>query len=364
MQDKDKHKCPLCGKETVAYEAFCRDCQEIADNSYAESLLANEVETLKDDLDKSENTESKIEMAIEVDIVPKRKKKTTPIILSVLVLFCILSISTYLYLREKNKREIEANYWGECIKANTPDEYSKYLQLYPEGQFAKEAQNKIVILRDQEKIEWERLRTTNDIDALFAFLSDHPNTPYKEEIRRTADSLSWIKTAVDNTADSYLAYLENVKLGRFRGDYQAEAQQKYDYLSQLITLEGDSLIPIKKDIERLFKSISETNLKDFQKETTAKLNYFFTTSNQTPREIIDSLKADYKKNKIKSILFTPLIDSIEVIRDNKGVYFITVSVKADKTFSDRKKKKESKEYTLGIKKNEKKLIETILLKKR
>lgn len=364
MQDNHIQQCPLCGKETVDQETFCRDCQEIADNSYAENLLAHNLdeETKNDNLADSENTIPQIE--IETETISERKTRRTPIIVSILLLLFTMSIGTYFYLKDKNAKELETNFWEECIKTNTPDKYSGYLLLYPDGRFAKEAQEKIRTLRDEEKTEWEKLRTSSDIDALFAFLTDHPNTPYKEDIRRTTDSLSWIRTTKDNSADAYLAYLENVKLGRFRGDYQAEAQQKYDYLSQLITLEGDSLISIRKDIERLFRSISETSLKDFQKETTTKLNYFFSSSNKTPQEIIDSLKSDYKKNKIKSVVYIPLVDSMEVILDNKGVYFITVPVRADKTFADRKKKKESKEYTLGIKKNEKNKIETILQKSR
>lgn len=368
MSENDIRKCPLCGKNTTEEEVFCRDCQEIAEDSYSEDFLVQDSD--EDDQEQEEiiSSSEKIEEESDVsdeEITPtsKKSKKGRFFLLVGLTLILFFGgVGTYFYVQDKNAKEAEARYWNQCIEENTPQSYSKYLIQYPEGRFCEDAKTKIVKLREEEREEWERLRKTNDVDALFSFLTDHTETPYEREIRSVIDSLSWLKTIKDNTADSYLAYLENVKIGRFVGEYQTQAQERYDYLSQLRSVEGEELTQVKKVIEGFFRSLSNRDEKDLTKLMAQTLVKFYEDRNQSSKSIVESLKSELKKNKIRSISYTPITDSIEVILDNKGVYFVTLSVKEEKTYNDRKKKKEISEYTLNIEMNNNKRLQTVYKK--
>ncbi|MDR1090420.1 MAG: hypothetical protein LBL79_05025, partial [Prevotella sp.] len=290
-----------------------------------------------------------------------KKRKAFFIAAFALVLF-IGGAGFYLYLQDKNARETEAGYWNRCIEENTPQGYSGYLRQYPDGRFGEDARSKIVELRGKEQKEWENLRKTNDVDALFSFLTDHPETPYTREIRHLIDSLSWLETVNGNTTDSYLAYLENVKIGRFEGEYQAKARERYDYLSRLRPVEEEELTQVKKVIAGFFKSLSDRDEKDLAKGMVPTLAKFYDAQNQSSKNIMESIKSELGKNKLRSIFYTPVIDSIDVIADNKGVYFVTLPVKEEKTYADRKKKKEISEYLLNIEINNNKRLQTVYKK--
>ncbi|GHV41573.1 hypothetical protein FACS1894179_09760 [Bacteroidia bacterium] len=368
MSGNDTRKCPLCGKNTTGEEVFCRDCQEIAQDSYSEEFLVREY---NEDIQEQEEIISSPEMLEkEPDVydekslsVDKGNKKGRFFLVAGLILILLIGgAGTYYYLQDKKAKETEVSYWNQCIDENTPQGYSKYLLQYPDGRFGEEARSKIVELHEKEQKEWEKLRETNDVDALFSFLTDHPETPYVREIRHSIDSLSWLKTISDNTADSYLAYLENIKIGRFAGEYQTKAQERYDYLSQLRPVEGEELTRIKKEIAGFFKSLSDTNEKDLAKRMLPTLAEFYDAQNQSSKNIIESIKSEFKKNKIRSISYTPVADSIEAIVDNKGIYFITLPVKEEKNYTDQKKKKEISEYVLNLEIDNNKRLQTVYKK--
>lgn len=372
MSDNDNNKCPLCGKETQEDEIFCRDCQEIAHNSYSEELLAYEESSVTpiDEVaeerttDETElNADEQEDTDIKYESFSKRNKKSLIFLgIGLFILILVGAAGSYIRILNKNTEETEIAYWNRCIEDNTPLGYSKYLVQYPEGKFSEEAYRKITELRDNERKSWEKLRSSNDLDALFAYLTDHPDTPYIREIRKAIDSLGWLKTKKDNTADAYLAYLENVKLERFNGEYQGLAQERYDYLSQLKTLEGKELNEVKKIVSEFFKALSANNSKEIQKLSTDTLLRFYTSSQYISKNIVDSLKAAQKKDKIKNTLYSPLTDSIEAILDNKGICFISIPVKEEITYTDRKKKKEHLQSVLNIELNNKR-VQTVYKKK-
>lgn len=371
MSDSGNNECPLCGKDTQDGEIFCRDCQEIAQNSYPSGLLSadeeavisaeldeeahqGEVNNLDNALDKDETSPST--ETEDKNTFFRKNKKLLIFFFAGLIIFMIVGvIGGYLRQQNLNTLATETAYWNKCIEENTPLGYSKYLVKYPEGKYSEEAYQKIVELRDNERKAWEKLRSSNDIDALFAFLKDHPETPYLKDIRHVIDSLSWIAAQAQNSADVYLAYLENSKLGRIDGEYIALAQERYDYLSQLKTLEGKDLDEVKKTLTDFFSAMSTVSSKGMQKLSVDTLSQFYTSKNLLSKHIADSLTVGRKADKIRSVLYTPVTDSIEAILDNKGVCFITLPVKKEVTYSDRKKKKDLSQSTLSIELNNKKL---------
>jgi flagellar basal body-associated protein FliL len=369
MSDNNNNLCPLCGKETQDSEPFCRDCQDIARDSFSEELLAHEEssvaptgevveERIAEEAEESSADEPETESAMNKSAESfSRRNKKSLIFLGVGIFLLILTgvVRSYFFFQNRNAEETEIAYWNQCIESNTPLDYSKYLVQYSDGKFSEDAYRKIVELRENERNAWDKLRKANDIDALFAFLVDHPETPYIRDIRYAIDSLSWIKAQQENTAEAYLAYIENVKQGRFSGDYEELAQDKYHYISQLKTLEGEELNEVKKIVKDFFKALSSNNSKEVQKLSMDTLSKFYISEQLLSKDIVDSLKVNQKRDKVRNTLYTPVTDSINAIVDNKGICFITLPVKEDITYTDKKKKKDLLQSTLTIELNRKRL---------
>ena len=371
MADND-NRCPLCGKSTNEGETFCGDCQEIAQNAYPEELLYNkdDSESMFIEEEKAEDTsynEKPIENSVEENLkrvsLSKSNKKLFVFVAIGLVFMLLLGIGG-LFVKNKDEEATESRYWNKCIEENTPLSYSKYLVHYPEGRYSNEAQNKIMQLREQERNEWESLRKSGNVDALFSFLADHPQTPYERRIKHVVDSLSWLQAIEQNTPDAYQAYLDNVKIGRYAGEYEDVAKQKYEYLSQLKVIEGDELKNVEKVLSDFFKALSSVNNKDIQKSSASVLLKFFDMQNQPNIVIADSIKADLKLKKIKSVSYKLPSDFPEVIKDNKGVYFTSLLIKTETTFTDRKKKKEISEHAFNIELNGEKQIRAVYQKEK
>jgi len=356
--DDNENKCPLCGKEIYDEGAFCHECREIAETSFPDELMSYWGDD-KDILNESEPDNTTITTTTQ----RSNKKLWIFVTIGIILLIIVGAVGSYNIIQIKNFGENESAYWQQCITENTPLSYSKYLVQYPNGKFTAEAENKIRELRENERKEWEKLRNSKNIDALLTFLSNHPETPYKREIDYTIDSLSWLETIKNNTVDAYQAYLDNAKTGLYAGGYMDLAQQKYDYLSQLKTLEGDELTEIKELLTDFFNALSSTDSKNIERYTNETLSEFFEAKKQSNKVIADSIKSVIKKEKAKNITYTPNLDSLEVIQDNKDIFFTTFRVKLEKTFINRKKEKEEGNYVINIELNDQKLIQVLSTKK-
>lgn len=375
-------KCPLCGKPVQDDDTFCQDCKEIARNEYPEHFFTHSEkspETKEQDSDHAENTlrqeittsptESQINTEYEEDemntatvknIVDKNNKRSGIFLfIGLIALVCVGIFGSYMFVQNRNAAETEAAFWNKCVEENTPLSYSKYLVQYPEGTYSEEAQDKILDLRKMEDREWEALQKSEDINAYAAFLTDHPDTPYAAACKQKMDSLSWVAAQAANTADAYLAYLENVNLGNLTGDYKELAQEKYDYLSQLKVVDGEELKDIQKNISAFFGAISNKKMKDLAALLSPLLNNFFGAVNVSNNAVIESIESEMKARNIKNVTYTANTDSINAILDNKGIYFMDLPIKRETTFNDRKKAKETSEMSIHIEMNDKKQIQSL-----
>ncbi|MBK5719244.1 hypothetical protein JGH11_00010 [Dysgonomonas sp. Marseille-P4677] len=374
MSDIDK-KCPLCGKDRQEGETFCSDCQEIAKNAYPEELLShiegNETslpeinESITDETIEESSEAEVTEKGANDDHPVKSNKKSIIFLLAGAVLMVLIGgIGSYILLQNKSAEETEIAYWNKCIVENTPLSYAKYLVQYPEGKYSIEAHNKIMELREDERKEWQQLRNSKNINALFSFLTDHPETPYTREIKQAIDSLCWIEALNQNTADAYKAYIDNVKIGRYIGEYLDIAQQKFDYLSQLKIIEGEELKEVKVLISDFFKALTSVNKKEIQKKTAPILNIFNKSHNQENTAIADSIKTNHKKDRIKSVSYSPQLDSLQVIKDNNNIYFISnMHLNIETNYTTGKTKKTVSGSRAEIELNENKLVRALIINK-
>lgn len=378
------NKCPLCGKDRQEGETFCSDCRKIAENAYPQELLSHIEENgyIPDEENVVNLAETEIQEASEEngefgkeEITEENKAGNPPtrsnkksiifLLIGAVLLVLIGGIGSYTLSKIRKGEETEIAYWNKCIEENTPLSYAKYLVRYPEGKYSTEAHDKIMELRNNERDEWQSLRSSKNIDALFSFLTDHPETPYTREIRQAIDSLSWAAALSQNTVNGYQAYIDNVKIGRYPGEYVDLAEQKFEYLSQLKVVEGVELNEVKSVLSDFFKALSSTDSKSIQAKTTPTLIRFYNATNVANTALADIIKADIKKNNLRSVSYTPDLNSPEVIKDNKGIYKITgLILKKEKTFTSKKKKKESSEYNLNVELNDMRFIQAVYEKEK
>lgn len=346
-------KCPLCGKDVKDGEEFCKDCQDIAHYSYPTNFV-EESETILQEKVVETSDIGAIDSKADY-ITVKKSRKSTILTISVLIIcIAIGAVVSYFYIQKKKAKEAEIAYWEQSATENTPLSYSQYLIQYPKGKFSNDAHQKITELEDKEKQDWINLQKSTDINAYFSFLLDHPNTPYEKEIRLRMDSISWQTTTATNTAESYLAYLENVKLGNMTGNFKSQAEERYNYLSELKNLDGAELILVRKHISHFFELLASNKFKDVEKQMAPSLTHFFDLKNKSKEAIIKSIESDLKSRKIKNITYSFEPDSLEIILDNKGVYFLSLPIQKTVVYKDRKKKKETSSHFIKMELNNKK----------
>lgn len=372
----DSKQCPFCGKPVREDENICEECKDHMDHQYTTDFLDDDrINSSSHDLPvEAENIEAilPIEDRIvennesEVSIEePKRRSKMSRGIIFLIVGSAILVfigvVGALDIARSRNSEATQEAFWMKCVEENTPLSYSKYLVRYPDGNFAEEAEKRIRASREEEIQAWEKLRKSSDINAFYAYLSENPKTPHLDQIHQIMDSLSWGTTLKDNTADAYKAYIENANLGNISGAHVNEAKEKYDYLSQIVVLNGASLESLLLDLKAFFKKMSENKPKDLLKEFTPKAFYY--TAEMSSTEIVASISKKYTEDKIKKITYTLKPESVLAKQDNKGVVFVDLSVEKEIIYNVKKKKSDNLTQNLMLEINNDKLIQSIKLKK-
>lgn len=326
----DSKNCPLCGREIDDEYEFCSSCREIADlrstpleKDQNRELIFVEKEDVLTDKVEEEIIETK-----PVFDEPKQKKRKwlSFVLIGVFVLLLVSGAGAYYFRTQQLAKEAEQNVWDKCIELNTPQEYSNYLKLYPEGQFRVEAEKRINDLRKQEYNEWIETKNSYDLLKLTGFLAAYPETPHKAEILQIADSLSWDQAQKMNTADAYDAYLRNAELGNISGDYESLAREKFAYLSTLVTVEGEDLIAVQKHLSDFFSVMSTSNLKGLDDMFAPVVRNFYDEQNVPNREIREDIIRSIKKNKIQQLKYDPNFTTLSVVQDSTKVFFAELSL--------------------------------------
>lgn len=367
MNEDNKHKCPLCGKDTALEEIFCNDCRELAQKEY----LANESGNKEDDSTgdgiikntalKTDEAEQKEETQPEGQqpIAKKNKKAIYFFSIGVILLISVGAVSAYIIRNERKSKDEELAFWINTSDENTTLAYSKYLVRYPNGIFQKEAQNKILSLRHREDSTWQSISQTNNTNHLYTFLSDYPNTPYKEYVRNRIDSLTWINVSNENTAASYKMYLDNITISQYEGKYKQQAQNRYDYLSQLTEVDGADLQQVKNSLRSFFRLQTSKKYNDIAKVLVPELDNFYGEKDKSSKQIVDKIRDSINNNKISYLLYRTGIDSTTVFRDADSIYHTSFALTKEITYSTKGKKKEIKKDSITVVLNPQKLIKAI-----
>lgn len=149
----------------------------------------------------------------------------------------------------------EDEIWASVVAANTPEEYLRYLDYYPDGKYALEARNTHSALTDET--DWNRALTLNTPAALIAYLEAHPRGKYYQEAFRNLEEReeqeAWESAKTRNTVTAYMEYLHKYPEGRYAmlarrgfdalkgGMQKSEQQQVQEALDEIDTTSGDTV---------------------------------------------------------------------------------------------------------------------------
>lgn len=120
----------------------------------------------------------------------------------------------------------EGTDWKACQQTATLAAFEAFYAKYPEGEYAEEAQEKIVILRDEEA--WQTAKSQHTINAYFQYRKGSPDGKYRDEaleaIQQLEEDKSWHRAKRKKTIYDYEHYLEKYPSGRYAPEAQAALQ--------------------------------------------------------------------------------------------------------------------------------------------
>ena len=128
----------------------------------------------------------------------------------------------------------EEEIWNAVVHANTPEEYSKYIEYYPDGKHVLAARTKLSQLTDEN--DWNRATELSTVASFMQYLEVHPQGAHNDEaIRRLEDieeNDAWQKAKTRNTASSFMDYLRKYPSGKFEKIARLSLDQLKDGLKQ------------------------------------------------------------------------------------------------------------------------------------
>ncbi len=111
----------------------------------------------------------------------------------------------------------EDEIWNAVIVADTIEEYSKYLEYYPEGRYVHEARNKIEGFDDRQ--DWNKAIQFSDKSAIKNYLNKHPNGLFYKTglglLSKIEEDESWKQTLNRDTESAYREYLYKYQNGQY-----------------------------------------------------------------------------------------------------------------------------------------------------
>ncbi len=124
----------------------------------------------------------------------------------------------------------EEEIWNTVVNKNTAEEYSKYIEYYPDGRHVPAARSKLSELTDAE--DWNRALELSTANSLTQYLEAHPRGIHNEDAISRLEELeeidAWQLAKTRNSVSSLMDYLRKYPSGRF----EAIARNKLENLKQ------------------------------------------------------------------------------------------------------------------------------------
>ncbi len=367
--------CPLCGKNKIKEALFCDECSkkirteyevELPENGIGEippeegspSLEDNELtDHPKEATELQEETEftepfdntgmnvETNETAPGYDPAPDEeadeaaavdnseplershyphpvKKKKRGAFLWIILIVLLLVGAFFIYNETIRKGNLERSGWEEAVRENSVEGYLTYIEEHPGGAHAEEAEAALIRLKTDEASVWEQMRTTDKVTELRDFLQLHPASNYAPLVKRRLDSLSWMGALHTNTATSYSDYMMMVQSGEFKGDYFAEAEERYGLLFQSYPVDVATLDSIRTTVNGFYSALSTVDHSGMSRWLAPTVHRFFNSGTATRERIMGELLVAGSQTQGATLKFIPDLQSVQydkTVNDNYKV---------------------------------------------
>lgn len=116
--------------------------------------------------------------------------------------------------------------WKTCQDLGTLAVYEAFIAKYPEGKYADEAQEQILVLRDEEA--WKTAQSEHTVGAYFQYRKENADGQYRDEaleaIQELEEDQSWRQAQRKRTIFDYEHYLEKYPSGKYAEEAQEALQ--------------------------------------------------------------------------------------------------------------------------------------------
>ncbi len=336
--------CPLCGKSKSEKALFCSDCKNKIENEYevdvpeekesAEIIVDKQVdiepELIDDKIDIKENDEDLASEISQVSIKPQRNKRN--VFVWLLILGILLVVGFFYYGQVVRKANLDRSQWDTALKENTVNGYLTYMQAFPKGKYYSLAEENLMKLKGNEAEVWVGLQKSDNTAELRDFLTQYPQSPYNSLVKKRLDSLTWVATLNDNTAESYSKYMVMSQSGEFSGDYFGDAQERYDMLFQSYPVTQTDLDSVKLTVEGFFTALSALNASEMSKYLGSTVFQFFKSGGGQREKIVGDLIISGARTQAPTVKFLPNMNAVAY--EKTMIEHYKVNVPVQKSFVD------------------------------
>lgn len=201
---------------------------------------------------------------------------------------------------------------------NTIEAYQKFLDKYPDGEYAANVKSKI------EKLEYQMVIESNSIDSLRNFLTKYPSSSYQTEIQQKIEKLEFEEAKTSNTIQALQDFLKKYPKTKFKNEAsKIIIKLEFEEVQKINTVEGYKNFTQKYPNSE-FSQKAEQSIKDIefieakQKNTTVAFINFFTKYNDS--SYLDKITDSKIKTKVKTQLVLQEITKSDF--DNASKAFI------------------------------------------
>lgn len=334
--------CPLCKKTKPEQKVFCDDCKTKLEKEY--EINVPESKTNDSSLPKTAENETVSEMKEKITTTEQiasfptdNNKKTRQKQLLFSLIIAVLAIGCFfIYKGIIRKSNLDLSKWEWAIRENTTIAFLSYMEEYPEGKYYSDAEKKVMELKENEKLGYQKVQVSENTAELRDFITANAQSPYIPLVRKKLDSLTWIATVKDNTAESYSNYMVLSQSGEFEGDYFSNAKDRYDLLFQSYPVSKNELDSVKLVVDGFFNALSTVKTDKISNYLSEKVFSFFNSKGGTKEKIIGDLIVAGSKKQQPTIKFNPNINALAY--EKTVIEHFKVNVPIQKIFSNKEGK--------------------------
>ena len=217
------------------------------------------------------------------------KHRYIPFVVSIAITALVAAVCLYFYNDSKMSKETQA--FELAINSGDVSQMNGFLRnyTYATADHKKAIQEKIADITKQKE-DLSLGMVTRDKDKLVQYLKDYPESPQKQVILGTIDSLDWEDAMKTNTKDAYDKYIAAHADGIFIKD----AKERVAVRTSTGTAEDASMA--KSIFREFFLSVNGNQAERLTATLNSSISSFVGTANASRNDVVGWMRNQHKEN--------------------------------------------------------------------